>query len=78
MSERELFGTDGIRGRANVYPMTPEVMIELGRALAAAFRLSPGEERIPRVIIGRMQADDVGQVSERWRLALQCLRQPPS
>ena len=41
MSGRTLFGTDGIRGRANVDPMTGEVMLELGRALAWVFRLGP-------------------------------------
>ena len=35
----KLFGTDGIRGRANVWPMTGEVMLEVGRALAMVFRL---------------------------------------
>ena len=30
---RTLFGTDGIRGEANVYPMTGEVAMRLGRAL---------------------------------------------
>lgn len=33
MSER-LFGTDGIRGVANEYPITPEVALRLGRAIA--------------------------------------------
>ena len=50
---RKLFGTDGIRGRANVYPMTGEVMFELGRAVAMAFRLSPREAGEPRVVIGK-------------------------
>ncbi len=36
-SERRLFGTDGIRGPANVYPMTPEVALRLGMAVAAHF-----------------------------------------
>ena len=36
---KRLFGTDGIRGQANTYPMTGEVMLELGRALALVFRL---------------------------------------
>ena len=27
-----LFGTDGVRGLANVAPMSPEVVMELGRA----------------------------------------------
>lgn len=31
---RQLFGTDGIRGEANVWPMTPDVAMRLGRALA--------------------------------------------
>ena len=30
--KRKLFGTDGIRGRANAYPMTGEVMLELAPA----------------------------------------------
>jgi len=38
MSERRLFGTDGIRGLANVDPMTPEVAMRLGMAIAAKFR----------------------------------------
>ena len=33
-SERKLFGTDGVRGVANVHPMTAEVALQLGRALA--------------------------------------------
>ncbi len=51
--KRQYFGTDGIRGRANLHPMTPEVMVELGRALAMVFRLTrrPGLE--PRVLIGK-------------------------
>jgi phosphoglucosamine mutase len=52
-AERKLFGTDGIRGRANVYPMTGEVMLELGRALAMVFRLGPNPERVHRVLIAK-------------------------
>ncbi len=29
-----LFGTDGIRGRANVYPITPEIALQVGKAIA--------------------------------------------
>jgi len=32
-----LFGTDGIRGVANQYPMTPEMVLKIGRAVAAYF-----------------------------------------
>jgi len=36
-SARRLFGTDGIRGPANLHPMTPEVALRLGMAVAAHF-----------------------------------------
>ncbi|MFW5660597.1 MAG: phosphoglucosamine mutase [Oceanicaulis sp.] len=32
------FGTDGIRGRANTFPMTPEVALRLGKAAGAYFK----------------------------------------
>ena len=35
---RKLFGTDGVRGRANFEPMTPEMALRLGRAVAYYFR----------------------------------------
>lgn len=31
---RRLFGTDGIRGTANIYPMTSEIAMQVGRGLA--------------------------------------------
>jgi len=33
----KLFGTDGIRGKANEYPITPEVAVRLGKAIARVF-----------------------------------------
>lgn len=38
MAERNLFGTDGIRGKANEPPMTAELAMRLGRALAHLVR----------------------------------------
>ena len=35
-SERRLFGTDGVRGVANVEPVTAETALKLGRAGDAA------------------------------------------
>ncbi len=32
-TERKIFGTDGIRGVTNTYPMTPEISLALGKAL---------------------------------------------
>jgi len=43
---RKLFGTDGVRGIANIYPMTAEVALQLGRALAYVIRTSPGKDSI--------------------------------
>src|SRR5919204_3322753 len=47
---RKLFGTDGIRGTANVYPMTGELMLQLGRAVA--HQIKRGSHR-HRVVIGK-------------------------
>ena len=49
---RKLFGTDGIRGRANIHPMTTDVAMNIGRAVAKVFR-SNGRSRHPRVLIGK-------------------------
>ncbi len=49
-ASQRLFGTDGVRGEANVYPMTAEVAMQLGRALAYLIRNGPHQHR---VIIGK-------------------------
>lgn len=51
MSGRKLFGTDGVRGRANVYPMTGEVAFVLGRAVTSYFQKN--FSRKPLIIIGK-------------------------
>lgn len=35
---KRVFGTDGVRGRANHYPMVPEIALALGRAAGKMFR----------------------------------------
>jgi phosphoglucosamine mutase len=47
---RQLFGTDGIRGVANVDPMTGELAMQLGRAIAHLFKEVKGRHRI---VIGK-------------------------
>lgn len=47
---KKLFGTDGVRGIANTYPMTSEMALQLGRAAAHIFRAGPGRHRI---VIGK-------------------------
>jgi phosphoglucosamine mutase len=48
---RKLFGTDGIRGVANEPPMTPEIALRLGRAIAYVARRD--ESRPVRIVIGK-------------------------
>jgi phosphoglucosamine mutase len=48
--ERKLFGTDGIRGVANQHPMTPELVLRMGKAIASLFR---NTKRRHRILIGR-------------------------
>jgi phosphoglucosamine mutase len=48
----KLFGTDGIRGVANAYPMTPEVVLDVGKAVAYVFKEKCGKEK-PKFVIGK-------------------------
>jgi len=47
---RKLFGTDGIRGIANVYPLTSENMILVGRATAYIFK---NKDHRHKIVIGK-------------------------
>src|ERR1700704_2304335 len=49
-ASRRLFGTDGIRGVANKDPMTAEVALRLGQAVAQRFR---HPDRPGRIVIGK-------------------------
>ena len=48
---RKLFGTDGVRGRANTYPMTAEMALRLGAAAGRYFRRDGSTAH--RVVIGK-------------------------
>ncbi len=50
---RKYFGTDGIRGKANVHPMTAEMVMKIAMATAATMRDSRNENHQNRVIIGK-------------------------
>ncbi|MCS7279018.1 MAG: phosphoglucosamine mutase [Thermodesulfobacteriaceae bacterium] len=47
--KRKLFGTDGIRGEANVFPMLPELALQVGRAIGYLFK----NHTFSKVIIGK-------------------------
>ena len=47
---RRLFGTDGVRGTANIYPMTSEIAMQIGRATAF---LVKDKAQGHRIVIGK-------------------------
>ncbi|MEM1441203.1 MAG: phosphoglucosamine mutase [Verrucomicrobiota bacterium] len=51
---RQFFGTDGIRGKANKYPLTADFVVRLGQAVAEVFLEGRGETHDwPSVVIGK-------------------------
>ena len=48
---RKYFGTDGVRGRANQYPMTAEIALRIGAAAGQYFRND--DHKVHRVVIGK-------------------------
>jgi phosphoglucosamine mutase len=48
---RALFGTDGVRGTANIHPMTAEMALKIGAAVGRYFRREAGG--VHRVVIGK-------------------------
>lgn len=46
----KLFGTDGIRGRANSYPMSADLVLRLGQAIGLYFKKHYDK---PRILIGK-------------------------
>lgn len=50
MTTRSYFGTDGIRGKANAAPMTPDIVMKVGMAAGTLFQR--GDHR-HRVVIGK-------------------------
>ncbi len=51
MADRKYFGTDGIRGRANTFPMTAEVAYRVG--MAAGKKFMSADDRRHLVVIGK-------------------------
>ena len=57
MQDKKIFGTDGVRGVANVEPVTAETALKLGRAAAHVFtQLNPRtipEGTRPKIVLGK-------------------------
>ncbi|KAB2654631.1 MAG: phosphoglucosamine mutase, partial [Verrucomicrobia bacterium] len=52
---KRIFGTDGVRGRANIEPVTAETALKLGRAVAHVFKQrGAARNRLRfRIVIGK-------------------------
>ena len=48
---KKIFGTDGIRGTANSFPITPGIMLKVGKAIAHIIEETSNQR--PRVVIGK-------------------------
>lgn len=50
-----LFGTDGVRGTANAYPITPDIVMRVGQALGYILKKHPSQHKADnkRVVIGK-------------------------
>jgi phosphoglucosamine mutase len=55
MNPKKLFGTDGVRGTANIEPVTAETALKLGRAAAHVFSQNRAESRHGKlkIVIGK-------------------------
>lgn len=51
MRQNRLFGTDGVRGVANLEPMTAETALQLGRAIAYLASVQPGRRH--KILVGK-------------------------
>ncbi|MBK9294398.1 MAG: phosphoglucosamine mutase [Oligoflexia bacterium] len=52
---KKLFGTDGVRGIANQYPMTTEIAMQVGKAIAYKVRKEAQnlKDKKPKILIGK-------------------------
>lgn len=55
MKSKKLFGTDGIRGTSNQFPMTPEVVVKIGQAIGHLIRKKAisSPSQLNKVVIGK-------------------------
>ena len=53
MSQRQFFGTDGIRGTVGVYPITPDFVLQLGHAVGSVLKQAHKGSGHPVVMLGK-------------------------
>lgn len=50
---KKLFGTDGIRGKSNSFPVRPDIILKVGQAMGYLLRKNNKDKKIPMVLIGK-------------------------
>jgi phosphoglucosamine mutase len=50
---RRLFGTDGIRGKSNCFPVRPDIVLRVGQAMGHLLRKNHKGKKAPMVLIGK-------------------------
>lgn len=50
---KKLFGTDGIRGTANQFPILPDIVMKVGQAMGHILMRNPHKNSHPKVVIGK-------------------------
>ncbi len=53
LKKKRLFGTDGIRGKSGVYPITPDMVVKIGQALGVLLHKNKKKDEIVKVVIGK-------------------------
>ena len=51
--DQKLFGTDGIRGESNLFPIRPDIVLKVGQAMGYLLRKKNKGEKAPMVLIGK-------------------------
>lgn len=69
-SQRQLFGTDGIRGVAGEFPLTGESVFLIGTALGRDLRKNAGAGQTVRVVIGQDTRESSSWIADRLTLGL--------
>src|ERR1700704_3774114 len=69
-SQRQLFGTDGIRGVAGEFPLTRESVFLIGTALGRDLRKNAQSDQTVRVVIGQDTRESSAWIADRLALGL--------
>ena len=70
MAQRHLFGTDGVRGVANQEPMTSEMALKLGRAIASVLHDPIGDEGSHRVALPKFARKNGEDDKHRYKILI--------